>query len=113
MLVTSSGHQGSNIAAISLRCVFPILSLCLEPRSAEAKEYQLFVTLDGQRQPRTVPLADDQTDAFDLYPIVGADRPAVLRVNLGDRPFMYQADRVAHALEKRRAAKLEAAKKPR
>lgn len=42
----------------------------------DADEYHLFVTLDGQRQSREVPLAEDGSDAFDLWPLVGADRAA-------------------------------------
>lgn len=42
----------------------------------DGDEYHLFVTLDGQRQSREVPLAEDGSDVFDLWPLVGADRAA-------------------------------------
>ena len=77
-------------------------------------EYHLFVTLDGQRQVREVPLPEEKDDIFDLWPLVGADRAATLRVNLGARPFVYQDQRTEEALGVRKGKALEpAAKKPR
>ncbi|CAK8987482.1 Ankyrin repeat and SOCS box protein 3 (ASB-3) [Durusdinium trenchii] len=79
--------------------------------SSEDEEYQLFVTLEGRRQARTVPLADDRSESFDLYPLVGADRPAVLLVNLGAFPFLYSDPRHLAALAKRKAARAESTAK--
>lgn len=78
-------------------------------------EYHLFVTLDGQRQVREVPLPEEKDDIFDLWPVIGADRAATLRVNLGaSRPFVYQDQRTEEALRARKGKALEpAAKKPR
>ena len=77
-------------------------------RWTEESDYHLFVTLDGQRQSREVPLAEDGTDAFDLWPLVGADRSATLLVNLGARPFLY-AD-AKQAMLKRKEARTKKAK---
>lgn len=68
-------------------------------------EYRLFVTLDGQRQPREVPLAEDARDSFDLWPLVGADRNAALRVNFGAAAFAYREARTEEMLKARQAAK--------
>ena len=72
--------------------------------------YHLFVTLDGQRQSREVPLAEDGSDLFDLWPLVGADRSATLLVNLGARPFVYSDAQIEQAMLSRKAATAKKAK---
>lgn len=77
--------------------------------SEAAKEYQIFVTLDGQRQSKTVPLPENREDDFELFCLVGADRPAKLQVNLGSQPFLYEDEAITRGLERRKAG----AKRPR
>ena len=77
--------------------------------SEAAKEYQIFVTLDGQRQSKTVPLPEDREDDFELFCLVGADRPAKLQVNLGSEPFLYEDEAIIRGLERRKAG----AKRPK
>ena len=53
----------------------------------------------------TSPILKDARDSFDLWPLVGADRNAALRVNFGAAAFAYREARTEEMLKARQAAK--------